>query len=377
MDIHLKAKRIAAGLAFLFAVPIFAGEKVQITGSTSIELPKPNQILEDAKRSRIREGPSGRSEYEGGAIQASPLINSGTNPGSQRKLKDALDRQKNWIFANPYEMQFDNKTEEFLKGEKGTGLYNHRLMKTEEKGMVDRFLHEKQRDNEPPTGEHDSNDRTDSRTDHGPNQRPDFMAASLKDESGDNKSKPKLERGLSLPPALEEKTSELFADRNAFQKRMDSSPFSDTGLGSREKQRFGMTTEEREARDAELGKIYQPRVNGSTAPTVGGIDPVNRAFDSSQQEATPFSVRRSDQLNFGRADASNPSGRNSPIFSPGLVAPGSRANSDLSSRRSDFDFGSKAPSAAVAPSPVVTAPSSSAPAFAPAPFILPRPQRKF
>ena len=376
MEIHQKAKGFAAGLALLVAAPLLAGEKVQITGSTSVTIPKANQILEDAKRSRIHEGPSGRSEYEGATAPFNPLINSGASPESQRKLKEALDRQKNWIFANPYEMQFDNKTEEFLKGEKGTGLYNHRFMKTEDPGMVERFLKQKNAEREADSSAPDSNDRNESRIDSGLDRKPDFLTATVNDEPEEEKSKPKLERGFSLPPALEEKASDLFSERSAFQKRLDSSPFHDSAANSRDKERFGMTREERDARDSELSKIYQPRLNGAVGPTIGA-DPVNRAFDAAQQEATPFSVRRTDQLNLGRADGSNPASRNTAIFAPGAGAPQSGLNADLSSRRSSFgDFGSRTPAASM-PNPVAASAESSRPSFAPAPFILPRPQRKF
>jgi hypothetical protein len=372
MEIHQKAKGFAAGLAFLVAMPLLAGEKVQITGSTSIEIPKPNQLLESGRSSRLTDRPSGRSEYEGAAIQYSPMINS-ASPEAQKKVKDALDKQKNWIFVDPYKMQFDSKTEEFYKGEKGTGLYNNHLMKSEEKSVVERFLQEKNRDRESDNTRSDSDDRRDRTSlDH----KPDFLSATLKDDADEDKAKPKLERGFALPAALEGKASELFSERNSFQKRLDSSPFSDAASSARDKDRFDMSREERDARDAELNKIYQPRLNGSTAPTVGS-DPVNRAFDSAQQEATPFSVRRSEQLNFGRADSESASSRNSPIFAPGLGAPGSGLNSDLAARRSSFaDFGAKAPAASSA-NPIAAPASSSAPAFAPAPFILPRPQRKF
>ena len=377
MEIHQKAHAFAAGLALLVAAPLLAGEKVQITGSTSITVPKANQILEDAKRSRIHDGPSGRSEYEGASAPFSPILNNGASPESQRKLREALDRQKNWIFADPYEMQFDNKTEEFLKGEKGTGLYNHRFMKTEDSGMVERFLKQKNadRDREAESAGPAKSDRDESRVDTGLDRKADFLTATGPDKSEEDPAKPKLERGFSLPPALEERASDLFSERSSFQKRLDSSPFHDSTDNSRDKERFGMTREEREARDSELNKIYQPRLNGSTAATVG-LDPVNRAFDAAQQEATPFSVRRADQLNLGRADGSSSSSRNTAIFAPGAGAANSGLNADLSARRSSFgDFGSRTPAAAT-PNPAPSA-QSSRPSFAPAPFILSRPQRKF
>ena len=148
MEIHRKAQLVLAGVALLVAIPAGAGEKVQIKGSTSIELPKPKHILEDGKTVRRYDGPSGRSEYEGGSMPGGVMLNN--SPQSDKKLKEAIDKKKNWIFINPYEMQFDSKTEEFLQGEKGTGLYNHRLMKDDEKGVVERFIKEKnpERENE-------------------------------------------------------------------------------------------------------------------------------------------------------------------------------------------------------------------------------------
>src|SRR5688500_18057700 len=110
MEIHRKVKVRALSVALLVAVPAFGAEKIQITGSTTIELPKPSHILEESKRNRGHDGPSGRSTFEGGMV---PMMPANNNPQSDKKLKEAIDKKKNWIFVNPYEMQFDNKTEEF------------------------------------------------------------------------------------------------------------------------------------------------------------------------------------------------------------------------------------------------------------------------
>ena len=363
MEIHRKAKVGALGVALLLAVPAPGAEKIQITGSTAIELPKPSHILQDSKYNRNHEGPSGRSTFEGGMAPMMPANNS--NPQSDKRLKEAIDKKKNWIFVNPYEMQFDNKTEEFLKGEKATGLYNHRLMSSEEKTVLDRFISERkpEREAEADQPEHGQrNERTD--------QTPDFLGAGKLEELEGDKEKPKLERGLSLPPTLAERT-EVFTERSAFQRKLERNPFSETAGGSRTIERSGgMSREERQARDAELSKIYQPRVMG--APVAAQIDPVNGAFDATRLEATPFSARRADPLmNIGRAEPSA-NGRNSPIFS-GPASSG--INGGLPSRSSGFaDLSPRTP---VATPNASLAPAAASPTFRPAPFILPKPQRKF
>lgn len=367
MEIGQKAKIAVWSVALLVAAPVAAGEKVQITGSTSIQLPKPTHILEDAMRARVHEGPSGRSEYEGGVPQMAPLINS--SPQADKKIKDAIDKKKNWIFVNPYEMQFDNKTEEFFKAERGTGLYNHRLMKQEEKSIVERFVQEK-------SGERESElNRTEPNgSDRGVEQNQQTLRG-LREEvlPGERGPRETSETGFSLSGTLEPR-SELYSERTDYQERLERSPFTESILGSRP-ENSGMTIKEREERDAELSKIYQPRVTG--APLVGGIDPVNRSFDATRQEATPFSARRSEQMfNVGRAEPGSSSGRNSALFTgSGFAAPGGLDPRDSS--RSDFsDFGSRAPSSFAPSAAVAPAPAASA-SFNPAPFILPRPNRKF
>lgn len=374
MEIHQKAKIAVWSVALLVAVPLAAGEKVQITGSTSIELPKPTHILEDAKRVRAHDGPSGRSEIDGGVPTTGPLINS--SPQIDKKILDAIDKKKNWIFVNPYESQFDSRTEEFLKGERGTGLYNHRLMKEEDKGVVERFVQERNTDRETESNRTESsNNRNDRDSDKKHETLRGLKEEVLPgDKSPGDKSPGSSDAGFSLAGTLEPK-SELYNKRTDFQKRLERSPFSESLLGARPTERSGMTIEEREARDAELGKIYQPRV--TAAPAVGGTDPVNRSFDATRQEATPFSARRSEQIfNVGRGEGNPGAGRNSPVFagsgigSPGGLDPRASSRSDVS------DFGSRAPSSFAPSAAVAPAPSSSA-AFNPAPFVLPRPNRKF
>src|SRR5690242_5147819 len=98
------------GLAFLFAASLWAGDKVQFQGSTSITVPKPTRAMEDSRTSRLLESPSGRSEYENSVAAGTPSAASA--PVMDKKLKEFLDKKKNWIFVNPYEDHYDAKTEE-------------------------------------------------------------------------------------------------------------------------------------------------------------------------------------------------------------------------------------------------------------------------
>lgn len=368
MEIRQKAKIAVWSVALLVAAPVAAGEKVQITGSTSIQLPKPTHILEDAKRVRAHDGPSGRSEIEGGVSATGPLINN--SPQVDKKLLDAIDKKKNWIFVNPYESQFDSKTEEFLKGERGTGLYNHRLMKEEDKGVVERFVQERSAERDAEMNRSEPTSRNDRESD----KKQETLRGLREEVLPGDRSPGGSDAGFTLAGTLEPK-SELYNERTDYQKRLERSPFSESFLGARPTEHGGLTKEEREARDAELGKIYQPRV--TAAPAAAGGDPVNRSIDATRQEATPFTARRPDQLfNLGRGEANAGTGRNSPVFAgSGVSSPGGL--DPRASSRSDFsDFGSRAPSSFAPTAAATPAPSSSA-SFNPAPFVLPRPTRKF
>ena len=370
MENHLRAKIVAALAAVLLSSVAFAGEKVQITGSTSVLLPKPTDALQESKRSRRIDGPSGRSEYEGGLPQSGPVLN--TSPEAEKKVLDMLDKKKNWIFANPYEMQFDSKTEEFLKGEKGTGLFNHRLMKDDDKSLLERYFTEKKSDHDVSGSKPESDNSADR-------QGKEHQYGNLKSQEppDDKPNSTKLEPGVTLPPAIDNK-SIFSSDRNTLQERLERTPFSESGMDKSEKlrERELFTREEREARDAELGKLYQPRMTGASKG-VGGLDPLNTSIDATRQEATPFSGRRSDQLfNLGRNEP-GAAGRNGPIFTgPSVAGPGSGLNAPTSSR-SDFDFSSRAPQASAFSPSASVAPRTTPGASMNAPFILPRPQRKF
>src|SRR5687767_13411333 len=119
MEIQRKAMIAALmGAASLFTASLHAGDKVHITrGSTSIAVPKPHEVLKESQRSRVNDGPSLRPDFESSGV---PVISPfpSASPQAEKKFREALDKEKNWIFVNPYKSNYDKKTDEFLKGEK-------------------------------------------------------------------------------------------------------------------------------------------------------------------------------------------------------------------------------------------------------------------
>ena len=373
-----KYQLAALGAAILLVAPAHSAEqeKVQIRGSTSIELPKPKHSLEDVKTFRSPESPSGRGEYEGGVAAATPVNNN--SPQMDKKLMELLDKKRNWIFVNPYEMQHDSKTEEFMEGEKSTGLFSHRLMKGEEKSVLEKFIDEKnpERENDPEVMENGTER----------NSRKELMAINGDELTEEGKATLAAEKGQTLQFKLEQKAS-FTPDRSPFLQKLERTPFTESG----ETRRFAETREatsapdlrnDREARDAELSTLFQPRNFASPSSAVG-FDPLNNAPDATRQETSPIvGQRRPGQfLNFGRAEASPgagsvpggiSSGRNSPIFS------GASSASSIPGRESSDLFGSKiAQPSTISSGNSFTPPAPTRPTFNQSPFAMPFPQRKF
>lgn len=364
-----------AGMALLLAVSVTAGEKVQFQGSTSISLPKPTRALEEGRGPRLSESPSGRSEYESGMGTGAPVM---TSPQTDKKMKEFLDKKKNWIFVNPYGDQYDAKTEEFMKGEKGTGLFEHRLMKEEDKSVMEKFLDERKPHREDETNPEERGREAErgpnaegSRSTDRENARPELAAQNLNDQkSGDTKA---------LTFSGDQKAPLLFQQGTAFDPKSDRPLFGDRPMMDRSDRSLSKDElrKERDTRDAEITRMLQPRgVSGASAGIASRFDPVN-STDTTRQEASPFGGRRTDSfLNSSRPQPtlggiSAPA--NGPIFS-GASAPSSLAN------RSSFDFGAKAgPSVAnsLGSSPLSTAAAASRPTMNNKPFVLPIPQRKF
>ncbi|HEX7862828.1 MAG TPA: hypothetical protein VF773_21025 [Verrucomicrobiae bacterium] len=381
MEIHRKAI-IAALLGCAVLSPsIHAGDKVHITGgSTSITVPKPNEVLKESERYRPYDSPSLRPHFDS---SAPPIVSPfpGTSPQAEKKFREALDKEKNWIFVNPYKSNHDQKTDDFLKGEKNSALYNHPLMKDADKSVVDQYVDERKPDREHQFGPGQNSDsRSESRSDQDSERNqsrnnyfaPDKRETDLKTEENG------LEPGKTLPPAFE-KNPFATIEKNDYQKRLESSPLKEGIFGSTEKpqERTAYTLEEREARDAEFSKIYQPRLSDASSSSslgIGSRDPIGTSIDPTRQELTPFSGRRTDQpftpgagLGLGQGNRSTVTFTGPPTTSP---------NSSFNSR-SPIDFAPRAPQVSSF-TPPSSAPSvSSSPSFNSQPFILTKPPRRF
>ena len=377
MRVRRKATVIWVICALIWGASVSAGERVQFKGSTSISLPKPTRSLEGARTLQLPDSPSGQGEYDAGMAAGTATT---TTPQMDKKMKEFLDKKKNWIFVNPYENNYDAKTEEFMEGEKGTGLYEHRLMKEEEKGVMEKYLEERSPYREDEGGP-ESRGRETERGHNGEPQRPNDRAnerASERPEPVANSlgvQKP-VEKGFTF--SIDQKAPSLFGNTSVFDQKPERGGFNDRAPTFTERPDTMSKEEmrkERDTRDAEITRMIKPR--GPSAGVASRLQPVNSSADSSRQEANPVGGRRTESfLNPNRPSAAvggiSGSG-NSPIFS-------SPTRSSSLTPRSGVDFGPKASSS---PGNSFGGSSISSPITAPRPtvnqqpFVLPRQQRKF
>jgi hypothetical protein len=339
-----------------------AGEKVELRGSTTIELPKPERKIDEERRFKFD---NGASELSGGF--AAPVGVGNSNAALDQKMRQMLDRKKNWIFVNPYEMNLDERTTEILGKDQATGsLMDHHLLKEGEKSTMQKFFEER-----------DTRRSNDEATEDRGRKESDFSPASIAsddpEEMRDGRA-PKTERNavLFLSPRDNSGFREPGFDTDSFEKRMERTPLDGSVFARSGAQRPELDREEfkkqQETREAEFEKFLQPRTTpgGSAIGGLSGrLDPLNTASDSTRQEANPAAARRTDSFlssSPNRIDFSGGSG----ALAGG--APGAGF---------DFDPGTRAaPSGGFLQS---TAPSA-APAAqtrAPAPFVFEFPRRKF
>jgi len=354
----------------LWVAAAAAEDKVEFKGSTSYELPKPNRNIEPT-RTYKGGAEKGDSDLGGGFISPPPAAGS---PVITKKYKEMMDKKQNWIFVNPYKDPYDSKTTEFMKGEKGTGLYNQKWMKDkDDKSQVEKFLAEKE-------GRHDDTVRKDN---------------SDRDDKADSESKKDSSnpRNLTVPGenSGRENSNEdvirfgvkdvndvksgggglnLRADEKRFMERLDHTP---RLLGD---QRLQMSADDKEkfkrdqqAHDDEFGKFLQsmsPRTSGLSIP--GSADSLTPSLNLGAPEAGVAAINRPGQsISFGRGDT------------PGFALGGNPLSANLPGANRSFaeDLAPKAsrPSGfAAAPGSL---PSAQAPSFTPSPFQLTFPQRKF
>ena len=359
--------RAASVAAFGAGVWLQAGEKVEMKGSTAVELPKPTRrSFEEGRRFKFN---SEASELEGGFA---PTPSANNAAPIDRKLREALDRKKNWIFVNPYEKQTDSRTSEILEKDEGPNLLDHRLLKEDDKGAMQKFMEEKanrgsENKNAPsagasPTSSSETRDRETS----------EKVRASFK-EPEDEATKDEKTTAMFLDPGSSKglmfKPMESGLEMSDFQKRMERSPLEGsvfTANRPADTTRFDKDELKRQqdTREAEFNKLLQPR---GLAGGSGRMDPLNTAADGTRQEMNPAGPRRTDTfLSGGRTDFGGANRAN------GVAASVPGANS--------LDFGSVNARAAkessfLPPPPSGTAASGSG--FGKNPFSREIPRRKF
>lgn len=357
-----RVRRAVLVVAFGVAACLHAGEKVELKGSTEVELPKPKRIFEESRKYKLE---TGASELEGGFVPPPSIHNAPVD----RKLREMLDRRRNWIYENPYETRMDSRTSEILEVDKNSNPLDHRLLQEEEKGMMQRFLEEKNGRTE--NTSENSTSAFENRDNAGPADAPG-NARGLEDDALERE-----ERGGPGPSGGADRVTFsrpaiLNNGMTDFERRMGRSPLEgtifDTGrpvVSMFEKEERKL---EQEAREAEFNKLVQPR-GIATLPTLGGgrLDPLNGSADGTRKEVNPSAPRRSDQF-LGNGTRLEFSGVNRASgVSAGL--PGS-----------SFDFGSSASAAAQQSSFLPgAAPSASGQSPTPSqrPFVLEFPRRKF
>jgi hypothetical protein len=356
-------------LTALIAVTVAAAaadDKVEFKGSTSFELPKPSRNVESGRT--YNGGEKEKPDMSGGYVPPvapnSPLVD--------KKFKEMMDKKKNWIYLNPYKDNFDSKTAEFMKGEKGTALFDQRWMTDkEEKGTVEKFLTEKQ--NRHDDDLHRDSDKDENDADRAPRRDSGDIRGLGADggDKGDNVRQEDVIRFGSKDEKIGAAGINLrTAGEKGFTERLERTP---RFIGE---QRTEMTAIEKEkvkqdqkTRDSEFGQLLQsisPSASGLSLP--GAANPLTPSLNLGGPDASQNAGRPSQSVTFGRGET------------PGFNF-GSSGNSPVSANLSPANrgFDDFAPKAAAKPS-VFAPPSNPLPSAGPppvAPFQFTFPQRKF
>jgi hypothetical protein len=359
---------LRAGGVLLTCVILQAGEQVQFKGSTSVELPKPKRPLDDDGRNMKIDAQ--RPTLQGGFV-TTPIDGS---PLSNRKFREEMDKKKNWIFMNPYEQHFDNKTEEFMKGEKGTGLYDNEWMTSkEEKSVVQKFIEEKDgRGKESNRGDDENlSDRPSGEREGGflSNRSDDLDRSKTDTQFGG--SRVDFEKRILDPAALPDNIKNGPLDKS-FERNLGADPFS-----SRKSMEATFEKEEVKkqqiAHEREFDQIINTRLGGGGGgPTVGRLDSLSVGGGIGQLNLNQGASRPAD---FGRGSLR---GGSTATFTDGGPAFGGNSRPGFENRSFGEGFGVMPKAAPSYAPPVVSQnPASQRPAFTPAPFSLAVPQRKF
>ncbi len=359
----MTGRRISILVAAIFgcAAAVYAADnKVELRGSTELDLPKPKRNIDtDRKLNDQPDRPTPEGALPPGRVDNSPLLN--------KKVRQELDKQKNWIFMNPREQQFDSKAEEFMKGEKGTGLYGNRLMQSDDdRTMVQKFLERDQRNRDDKDDDRD-NDRSDRSKDKDsflPKRDDDDLKENTRD-GGIPKSQFDTAIFKSGPGA------DPFGG-GLLDNKMQRTPFSDSNFSGQNARALDKDElrQQQIAHEQEFNSILQSRPGSSTS--FGKIDTLNPAADVGRLDIGGTSGRRSDPYAVGARG-----GPNIATFTDG--APSSFGNRSEIGARNFADslpsFGAPQAGPSFAPAPIQVLPNRSS---APPPSIAPTvPMRKF
>ena len=370
----------AAAVAICSSLSSLAAEKdkVKLEGSTDVELP----------RARAFEGKAGAvfdSEGPGvdGALHAPPPQ---VNPRAERKLRQARDKERNWIFQDPSNSFFDSKTERIfgLGDEEDTTLLGQEPGQNSERTLVEKFIMNKQEDGESSSDNRDSNrdrdqseDNESDRTDRGRREDRNSLGSFLKEgreEASDSAVSPNQ---LQKPSFLTDKSS-LFNRRseetgsgNVFSmQRFDSR----RALISDRRQEVSFKEEskgsEGPAGTPGIDEMLKPREIGSGINS--RFDPVNFQVDSTRQPINPITASRFDAVR-------------GPDFAPRQSflneAPTGFAQQRDIPATSSSTIGDVVPRAPTLPAPQFgngfNAPSAISPSITPRPFVFEIPKRAF
>jgi hypothetical protein len=351
-----------AGVALSAIASLSAAEKVQLRGSTAVELPKPNRAIDESSRFKFD-----NSSTMDAATGFLPPPSSGSNGALDRKLKEMMDRKKNWIFENPYDRKMDGRSAEILDNEGNSSpLLEHRLLKDESKTAMQRFLEEKESqrtrgenpnaNNNGPAGAPENRpEKTDLASQNGPN-------------SGDGKPEDKPAALFFGSENSFFKERESSFDSGTFQKKMERSPLDGGVFGQN---RFAETpkperdTFQREdARQTEFNSMIQSRGAVSVASPTADTR-LEAAFNPAIGPARPEIGARPTDFSGGGTRVDFGGGR---IGSLSSTLPSSSEIGGL-----DNSF-TKSPTYSPSSAPTSFAPP---PQQQPRPFVFELPRRKF
>jgi hypothetical protein len=358
---------VSAG-TFLTCGTTRAQDRAEFKGSTSVELPKPKRTVDDMRKMNSS---AGRPELDGSGISAPPVENS---PLANRKIREELDKKKNWIFMNPYEDHFDSKTAEFMKGEKGTGLYDSPLMQEGEKTAVQKFLEEKDKNRD--------GTRDDSRKERESNSSEGLAdrARSLNNREDEEADK---EKTSAFGPAKTKFDTTAFRTGSSdpfalgSESKVGKNPLAENPFGPQKSTLSAFDRDELKQRqinhEREFDQMLQTRPGSGAA--LGRVDVLNPAADIGRLDFNSgSSSHRMDSLLPGsRGGGASP---NTAIFTDGAGVPGGKTDFGRSFGADTLTALPARPASPFSPAPAQLGPAPNAGA-GPAPFILQFPKRQF